>query len=451
MEKKKESIKGVLNEATLNKLAKDYEADPKNIAVRNSFSRSTITDVSFDSASKPGIDPHFSLELKTLPVANQKQSGRCWIFAGLNFLREGIAKKNKITSFELSQNYISLFDKIEKANFILESLVSLANEDPSERLLSYLLAAPVTDGGQWDMFANLVHKYGLVPQTAFPETFQSEHTSEGSFLVNSLIREFAFRSHKMALKKQNKEIRSLKEETLEKIYVFYFNAFGVPPKKFDFEYYDEKQKYHVERNLTPKSFYDKYVGDAFLFSFQSCINSPTNDKPFGKNFTVDYLGNVLEGNPINHLNLEMKRMKDLIIQQLKDGTPVWFGSDVSFYRDRSSIAWDDKGLNFVASVGFDNHFEKGAMLDYHHSAMNHAMLITGVDLIDGKPVKWKIENSWGDSVGVKGYYVMSDSYFDTFVYQAVINKKFLNEKEKKAVAAEPIHLKPWDPMGSLAD
>jgi bleomycin hydrolase len=163
------------------------------------------------------------------------------------------------------------------------------------------------------------------------------------------------------------------------------------------------------------------------------------------------LGNVVEGKSINHLNVTMERMKTLIVKQLKDGFPVWFGSDVGFYRDRASFAWDANAFDYLSNFGFDIKFDKGGMLDYRHSAMNHAMVIVGVEIVNGLPTKWKIENSWGDDNGLKGYYVMSSAFFDTFVYQAVVLKRYLNQDEVKAAGKDPIHLPPWDPMGTLAD
>ena len=427
-----------------------YEGNPVNPVVRHALSRNSLGDASFDSSSEALSAPHFSVEVKTMSVTNQKSSGRCWIFAGLNVLREIIAKKLGVKEFELSQNYISLYDKIEKANYALESVIKLADEEPSSRVLMHILTAPVSDGGQWDMFVNLVMKYGLMPKEAFPETAQSNSTCDGTFLVNAEIRRFAAQAHALAKQGKKDEIRVLKNESIAKIYQFFLNSFGVPPKTFDLQYEDKDGVYQIERGLTPKSFFEKYVGEEIL-AYVSLINSPTNDKPFGRNFTVDWLGNVLEGRPINHLNVTMDRMKEAIIAQLKDGRPVWFGSDVSFFRDRSGNGWNAHSFDYQSAFGFDVYFDKAEMLDYRHSAMNHAMVIVGVDLVDDKPAKWKIENSWGSDGGIKGYYVMDADWFDRFVYQAVVDKKYLTEEELKAYDGDPIHLDPWDPMGTLAD
>jgi bleomycin hydrolase len=442
-------VEGALDETRTTTILAKYESDPKNVVVRHALSRNAISSVIYNSDSLASVANEFSIDLKTLPVANQKASGRCWIFAGLNVLREIVAKACGLSKFELSQNYISLYDKIEKSNFALETILKLGARDHDDRELAFILSNPVSDGGQWDMFVNLVKKYGVMPQEAFPETFQSNNTMESDRLVNAAIRAFAAEAAPLLRNGQLFRARTLKEQTMEKIYTLFLNAFGVPPKSFDFEYTNDKG-YHVEEKLTPKAFFDKYIGEK-IDEYQSLINSPTKDKPFNQNYTIDYLGNVLEGKPINHLNVTMERMKELIIAQLKDGEPVWFGSDVGFYRDRNSFAWDSKAFDYVNAFNIDIKFDKAAMLDYWHSAMNHAMVITGANITSDKPNRWKIENSWGSDNGTAGYYVMSQEWFDTFVYQAVVLKKYLSPAERAAANKEPTHLHPWDPMGTLAD
>jgi len=442
-------LDGSLDKLTTEKILKDYNNDPKNNLVRHALSRHSVANVIFEAATSVNVSADFSVNLKTMPVANQKMSGRCWIFAGLNVLREIVAKKYRIPRFELSQNYISLFDKIEKSNFALETLASLADHEHDERVNDFILSNPVSDGGQWDMFVNLVKKYGVVPQNAFPETYQSNNTKELDMLVNAAIRHFACLAHKLVVNGEKEKIRALKDETMEKIYHMFLNAFGIPPTTFDFEYTDDKGVYHLERGLTPKVFFDTHIGQK-IDEYQSIINYPETDKPFMKRYTIDHLGNVVEGKAISHLNLSMERMEELIIRQLADKEPVWFGSDVGFYRDRNSAAWDSEAFDYPSAFGFDIKFDKADMLYYRHSAMNHAMVIVGVNLVDGKPTKWKIENSWGEDNGVKGYYVMSSKWFDQFVYQAVILKKYLTKEELSVLKEEAIHLPPWDPMGTLA-
>jgi len=235
---------------------------------------------------------------------------------------------------------------------------------------------------------------------------------------------------------------------LGKIYAFLCVCYGEPPERFDFEYTDKDHVYHLDKDLTPKTFQERYI-DMKLSDYVSIIHAPTQDKPFDRCYTVQYLGNVTEGNPVLYLNLTMPEFKELVIRQLQAGEPVWFGSDVGHFGDRTGGIWDDQSFDYTALTGLSFGLTKEQRLDYRASAMNHAMVITGVNLRDGKPNRWKIENSWGDEKGKKGYYAASDSWFDGYVFQAVIAKKSLGEKAG-LLKAEPEVLHPWDPMATLA-
>ena len=244
-------------------------------------------------------------------------------------------------------------------------------------------------------------------------------------------------------------VEELKDSYIKRFYKALISCYGVPPKTFDLKYTDDKGQFQCVKGFTPKSFFEKYVGSK-IDEYVSCINAPTKSKPFYKSYTVKYLGNVAGGKPVTHLNLPIERLKELVIAQLKDNQIVWFGSDVSFYRNSNLGVWDDNSFDFKSLLDLDLKMDKGEGLDFRCSQMNHAMCITGVNLVEGVPTKWKIENSWGES-GRKGFYMMSASFFDQYTYQAVVNKKYLTAEELKAYEAKPIELKPWDPMGSLAD
>lgn len=426
----------------------NYEKDTKNKVVKNALTKNPISEIVYDAKNEKDVINDFSIEVKTLPVCNQKQSGRCWIFAACNFLREKIAHELNVNNFELSQNYIAFFDKLEKANYLLASIVDLIASEPDERVLMHVLVNGVGDGGQWDMFVNLVKKYGVVPKNVMNETYQSSGTRESDILINSLARQFAAKAKKLHKNGETDKILVLKKETMQLIYNLLVNCFGEPPVNFDFEYTDKEGKYHIEEGYTPKTFFDKYVKN--LDDYISIVNAPTESKPFYKTYTIDYLNNVIEGKRIVHLNLPMERFKELIISQLKDNEIVWFGSDVSNYRDRNTGLWDDLSFDYKSAFSFEIKFDKAEMLDFHESAMNHAMCLTGVNIKNRKINRWKVENSWGKEAGNQGYFIMSDSRFDSYVYQAVINKKYLNEKELKVLEGEPIVLAPWDPLGTLA-
>lgn len=432
---KKENLENIENE---------YKKDIANTIARRALVKSKISDLTKVNEQTEFTRNMFSINLKTLPVTNQKRSGRCWIFAGCNVIREKIAEKYNLKDFEISQNYIAFYDKLEKCNYLLESIISLKNSPKDDRTLDYLLSTGVQDGGQWDLFVNIVNKYGVVPKNAFPETFQSSNTNEIDGLLNKYIRKFAY-----DIRNNEENIEARKEKSIKEIYSILCSCFGIPPKTFTFEYVDKDKKYNIIKDLTPMKFYKEIV-PINLDDYVSIINSPTDDKPFGKTYTVDYLGNVIEGNEVLYLNLEIERLKELAINQLKDGETVWFGSDCGKAGDREGGVWDDATFDIDTLFKINSQMSKGAMLDTRESAMNHAMVITGVNLDNETPTKWKIENSWGDEVADKGYYVATDSWFTKYVYQVVVNKKYLTKEERESLKAEKIRLKPWDPMGTLA-
>ncbi len=436
--------------ANIKEYEEDYKKCKSNSIARHALAATCIDTVALSLDEATNRQFKFDVDIKTLPVTNQMKSGRCWIFSACNVLREIVAKKSNIANmFELSQNYIAFYDKFEKCNYIMESIIDLINKDHDDRYVAFILQNGVGDGGQWEMFVNLVKKYGFCPKNAMVETYSSSNTAEMNALINASLREFAARAKKLYASSGVAAVRKLRDEFLLKFYNLCCSCFGVPPTKFDFEYTDSDNKYHLEKDYTPKDFFEKFVGSS-IDNYISLINSPTEDKPFYKTFTIDYLGNVVGGNDVVHLNLPMERMKELIKNQLDDGNVVWFGSDVGRYRLRDEGIWDDKGFDYLTPFGLDKKMDKAQMLDYYSSAMNHAMVITGYAKRNDEITKWKIENSWGKT-GNEGFYMMSSSYFDSFVYQAVIDKKYLNEKELDALKQKPILLKPWDPMGTLAD
>lgn len=425
----------------------DYENSRLSQAMTCAVSKTDLENAAFDGEAARRLDMTFSIDLYNTGVTWQKASGRCWIFAAMNVLRQAVAKKCNLEKFELSQNYIAFWDKFEKINYFLESIIDSADLPVGDRTLDWILQG-ISDGGQWDMIVSLVKKYGVVPQSAMPETCQSSSTRVMSRMLNMKLREYAVELRKLVA--EGRDVQPRKEEMLKEMYRALCICFGKPAQTFDFEYRDKDKEYHCDRGLTPHSFYEKYVGTD-LEEYVSIIHAPTKDKPYGKTFTVRYLGNVVEGS-VRHLNVPMDTFKDLVVRQLKDGGPVWFGSDCSKFGDRKVGIWDQDTYRYGEILGgLEFGLTKEEGLDYRDSAMNHAMVIAGVNFgADGKPDRWKIENSWGDEAGRKGYFVMSDKWFDAYTYQAVVHKKYLPEELVQALDGEPVELEPWDPMGSLA-
>lgn len=392
----------------------------------------------------------YSVSLEQGKITNQKATGRCWMFAALNTMRFAVMKKLNLETFELSQNYTLFYDKLEKANYFLENILDTLDEPTDGRLISHLLREPLGDGGQWDMLCNIINKYGIVPKDAMPETVPSSATHEMATYMTKKLREDAcvLREAHMAGKSAD-ELRAEKESMMKTMYDILCISLGTPPKSFTFEVRNKDKKFIRDENLTGKEFFAKYVGWN-MDDYISLINAPTADKPYHKTYTVKMLGNVKEGRPVKYLNLPIEDLKNAAIAQMKDGEPVWFGSDVGQESNRDGIM-DLELYNAGELFGTTFGMNKAQRLDYGDSLMTHAMVFQGVNLDEnGKPTRWRVENSWGKDAGCDGYYVMSDEWFDEYTYQVVVNKKYLTAEQQKELEQEPIELEPWDPMGSLA-
>ena len=430
----------------------DFGKDRANILAMNAVTSNGINAAAMSHEAKSVNQFGFSVEVEAGKVCNQKQSGRCWMFASYNVMRLEIMKKLNIENMELSQNYPLFYDKLEKANHFLENMLDVIDEPLDSRVVSYLLKDPMGDGGQWDMFRSLVAKYGVVPKEVMPETNVSSATREMDTYLTTKLREFASRFRKKyAAGASIDELRVDKKEMMKVIYRMLVISLGKPPVKFTWETRDKDKNFIKVSDITPQEFFKEYVGWN-LDEYVTVINAPTKDKPYGKTYTVQYLGNVRDGAyPVKYLNLPMDDLRELAIKQLKDDKAVWFGSDVGQFSDRKGGYLTSDILRVDELFNTEFGMTKEERLDYGDSMMTHAMVITGVDLDDvGKPIRWKVENSWGDDVGEKGFYVMDDKWFGEYAFQILLEKKYLSDEQKAAFETEPIVLKPWDPMGSLA-
>lgn len=440
---------GAISNEMLHQFSANFHADEKNAIRQHATMKVGLSEAAENAQENIDNPMIFSIELQdTGKITNQKSSGRCWLFAALNTMRYEIIHKLNLDTFELSQNYQMFWDKMEKANYFLESIIATADEPVEGRLVAHLLMAPMQDGGQWDMYAALADKYGCVPKALMPETFHSSNTRMMCKFLTLKLREDA-KLLREAIHSGEGDVQAMKTDMLQEIYNMLVICLGEPPKTFTFEYRDKDKVYHRDENLTPKAFFDKYVG-LNLSDYVSVINAPTADKPYGKTFTVSYLGNVVGGRPVKYLNLPSEDVKKLAIAQLSDDKPVWFGCDVGQMSTRESGIMGMHTYDYEKLLGVKFGMNKAERLDYGESLMTHAMVFVGVNLVDGKPNRWKVENSWSEKSGQDGYYLMTDEWFDEYNYQIVINKKYMTDEQREAFEQEPILLKPWDPMGSLA-
>ena len=425
----------------------NYQKNAKFSAVENAATKNGLLNALENRASHAANLPVFSVDLTNDPVSNQKQSGRCWMFAALNTFRHKILTEFKLENFELSQAYTFFWDKYEKSNWFLEQIIGTSDLEIGDRKLKFLLDVPQQDGGQWDMVVALFQKYGVVPKDIYPESISSSASRELDQYLNKILRQDA--QILRDLIQNGVDVAAKKAEHLQEIFNYLAMTLGLPPQKFDFEYRDKDDQFHKFEDITPQAFYEKFV-DIKLDDYVSVINAPTTDKPYNKSYTVEFLGNVIGARDVRHLNVEMDRFKKLAIAQILAGETVWFGCDVGQVSNHQDDLLTMDAYDFSA-MDLDFTQDKASRLDYSESLMTHAMVLTGVDLdAAGNSLKWKVENSWGEKVGKKGYFTASDAWMDEYTYQIVVRKEFLTAEELAAYEAEPEVLLPWDPMGALA-
>ena len=395
----------------------------------------------------------FDLQLEQGAITNQMRSGRCWMFAALNTMRYRIMKKLDIKSFELSQAYPLFWDKYERSNWFFENIIATADQETASREVTFLLADPLCDGGQWDMFASIVRKHGVCPKEAMPETVNSSNTGDLNKYLTRYLRHGAMElRHAVQAGQAPAEVDALKKSLLDDVWRVLAICLGEPPARFDVRIRNDKNELVASGSYTPQEFFSEFVG-MDLDDYVSVINAPTADKPLMRSYTVKFLGNVVEDGGVRYVNLPMASLKRAAIAQMQDGLPVWFGSDVDqgFLREDGVLDPAALDVDTLFGLPIEAGLDKAARLHYGESLMTHAMVLQGVNLdAAGNPTRWRVENSWGKDHGKKGYDVASDAWFDEYVYQVVVDKKYLTQEELAALESDPIELAPWDPMGSLA-
>ena len=439
---------GTLAAAELERLRKDFSANPVYRLAQNAVTRVSVDDVAINREIVSGIDHSLSTTLDDWKVTSQEKSGRCWLFAGLNLLRVGVMRETGIKDFEFSQNYLTFWDKLERANYLLEAFIETADRDLGDRTVAFLLESAAGDGGQWNMFAALVAKHGLVPKGYMPETQSSSNTARMNSVLRYQLRQGA-RAVRAAAADGTDAARAAKAEVMQVIYRILAIHLGTPPERFDWQWTDKDKQFHRDGVLTPQEFAARYV-DLPVSEYVCLVNDPRPSSPLGRTFTVEYLGNVVGGPPVTYLNVDAQVIKDIAAATIEGGEPVWFGCDVGKMMSNHYAYWD-AGLYDLPSV-YDAAFDldKAARLEYHESAMTHAMLFTGVDVLGGATRRWRVENSWGADRGRDGFFTMDDSWFGQYVFEIAARRSALPASLRGALDAEPIVLPAWDPMGALA-
>ncbi|KAK0079888.1 hypothetical protein PV326_008480, partial [Microctonus aethiopoides] len=450
---------GILTPEIFNDFREKFYADKKNLLAQNVCTKNNPLDVCIsrtNTAETNHVFQHKITEVK--PMTNQKNSGRCWIFATLNVMRIPFMRRHMLEDFEFSQPYLFFWDKIERCNFFLHNIVKTAKlgEKVEDRLVSFLLRDPINDGGQWDMICNLINRYGLVPKTCFPESWTTECTTRMNFLLTSKLREFA--KILRTIVEENGSDDKIEKTILEQMTVIYRIVgicIGIPSEKITWEYYDKSKNYHCVGPITGLEFYKQYVKPYFNVDEKVClVTDPRPSHPFNELYTVEYLGNIIGGRKVLYNNQPVETLLHLVAESIKDNEAVWFGCEVSKRFASKSGFHDLKAHDIEAMFGIDAQLglEKPDRLIYGESCMTHAMVFTAFSYgKDAKVAKLRVENSWGEERGDKGYHVMTGDWFKEFVFEIVVDKKYVPADILAVFDKEPIVLPAWDPMGTLAE
>ena len=399
-----------------------FLADPAARLAGNAVATTDVEQVSLDRTTVTAIDTSVSDLVPDASITDQKQSGRCWAFAGLNVLRASMLKELELDSLELSQAFPFFYDKLEKANAFLTRVIAEADRPLDDREVVDSLYSPIPDGGWWPEFARLVAKYGIVPAYAMPDTVSAGNSEAMNEHLATLLRRTA----------------------LEQVHRMLCIHLGTPPEEFVWQYRDKNKEFHRVGTLTPRQFAQRYVTG--VEEFVVVAHDPRPEIAVNTRYGMGR-SDVMVGEPVqDHVTAELEVLKAAAIAAIQDGEPVWFACDVAKQRDKKAGIWDAALHDYEGLYGVDLSMTKAERLVARESALTHAMCLTGVDLVDGAPRRWRVENSWGDKFGDKGFHTMSDSWFDEYVFEVVVRASRLPEEVRAALETEPVMLPSWDPM-----
>ena len=432
---------GGISEDMLGRIRQGYTGTPEQKAVKNALASNSIAALAVNSENLSMIDTHFSHQVKTKGITDQKSSGRSWLITGLNVLRAKMITKYDLPEFEFSQNYNSFYDLLEKSNLFLQAIIDTRNLPMDDRKVDWLMKNPIGDGGQFTGVSNLIMKYGVVPKSAMPETFQSNNTGQMTMILKWKLREFALELREM----KSAKLAERKEVMLTEIYRILVECLGVPPTEFEWTRYNKEGKVVSVKKYTPKGFYNEFIGEDLENNYVMIMNDPTRE--YGKVYEIEYDRHVYDGENWLYINLPIERVKELAIASIKDNTAMYFSCDVGKFSNSKKGTLDINNMDYESLFRTKFPMDKKQRIQTYSSGSSHAMTLIAVDLDEaGKPRKWMVENSWGAASGYKGNLIMTDKWFEEYMFRVVLEKKYVPADVLKMLEQKPVLLPAWDPM-----
>ena len=442
------SADGGLTPGMLEKISATYADNAYDKAISNALAGTSIATLAINADNAAMIDTHFSDRVKTKGITDQKSSGRCWLFTGLNVLRAKMIDKYDLPGMEFSQSYLFFYDQLEKANLFLQGVIDTRKLPFDDRKVDWLFSNPLSDGGQFTGVSNLITKYGVVPAEAMPETFQANNTSQMSNLLKLKLREYGLEI-RAAQKARPAELQEMKLRQLSEIYRMLALCLGEPVKEFEWTRCDKENNIVSRKTYTPKSFYDEFIGEDLENNYVMIMNDPCRE--YGKVYEIDYDRHVYDGHNWLYINLPVERIKEMAIASIKDNVAMYFSCDVGKFLNRSKGVLDIANFDYESLMGVKFGMDKKERVQTHASGSSHAMTLIAVDIVDGEPVKWMVENSWGPASGYKGCLIMTDEWFNEYMFRLVVEKKYVPEDILKMLEQTPEQLPAWDPMFSMEE
>ena len=437
---------GGITPELLSRISEGYAGTPEQKAIRNALATNPLSALAVNAENLAMMDTHFSDVVPSEGITDQKSSGRCWLFTGLNVLRAKMIDEYGLGAFYLSQNYLFFYDQLEKSNLFLQAVIDTRDLPSDDRTVDWLFRNPLSDGGQFTGVSNLIMKYGMVPAEIMPETYAANNTSQMATVIKRKLREFGLELRSDAGAKE-KALEKRKVEMLSEVYRLLVYFLGEPPVSFDWTMRDKEGNVLSTKEYTPKSFYEEYIGENLEDNYIMVMNDPSRE--YGKVYEIEYDRHVYDGHNWLYVNLPIEKIKEMAIASIKGGCAMYFSCDVGKFLDSKRGTLNLDNFDYESVMGTTFGMDKADRVRSYDSGSTHAMTLVAVDIDEnGNPVKWMVENSWGPSAGYQGKLTMTDEWFNEYMFRVVVEKQFVPEDVMEMMKQQPIKRPPWDPMFS---